>query len=66
MGKNIKEKRIMQNYEKLWNEEKGRLQLLGDALHSILITDGVLSEDSNPTYPELLMAADEYTKEKET
>lgn len=56
----------MQNYEKLWNEEKGRLQLLGDALHSILITDGVLSEDSNPTYPELLMAADEYTKEKET
>ncbi len=46
-------------------EYKRKIQLLADALHSVLIFDGILAEDSNPTYPELLMAAEEYTKEQQ-
>lgn len=46
-------------------EDKNKIKLLGDALHGVLIVDGVLAEDSNPTYPELLMAAEEYIKHEE-
>lgn len=46
-------------------ELKRKMQLLADAVHSILVIDGVLAEDSNPTCPELLLAVEEYEKSKQ-
>lgn len=50
---------------KSWQIEKDRVQLLGDSLHRVLINLGVLSQDSNPTYPELLLAAEMWCGEQE-
>ena len=39
---------------------KTREALLAEALHEVLCVDGVLNEESIPTGPELLLAAEEY------
>lgn len=46
--------------EKLENASEHRVNLLGSTLRDVLITLGVLNEDSIPSGPELITAANEY------
>lgn len=39
-------------------------RLLGEALHKVLIKAGVLNEDSTPSGPALILAAEEYADSK--
>jgi hypothetical protein len=49
----------------IFPSENEHTRILGTLLHGVLIADGALSEESNPTYPELVLFAEEYLKSKE-
>ena len=46
--------------------ELGKIETLGIALHSVLLSAGVINSDvTMPSYPELLLAAEEFVASKE-